>query len=355
MTATVNRVLIAAGGTGGHIFPALAVANVLHEAHVDVQWLGAKGGMEQRLVPGKYPTHCMQVKGIRNKGKLTKLFAPFMIARALWQAIRVIRQVKPSYVICMGGFVAGPAGIAAWLMRVPLIVHEQNSVAGVTNRILARFASKVFQAFPHVFPSKIHTETIGNPLRQSITAIPAPSERLKTRDGQCHVLILGGSLGAHVLNMVVPKAMALLNNQDNINIWQQTGSQDVQQVKQAYHDAGISARVDAFIDDMAAAYAWADLIICRAGALTVSEIMAVGLAAVFVPLPHAVDNHQYHNARYLEEAHAALIIPQAKLTPAALAKTLNPLLSNRSQLLSMARQAHLLAKPNAAQQLVEQL
>lgn len=350
MTTMGNRdsrpVLIMAGGTGGHIFPGLAVAECLRAQGIPVAWLGAVGGMETKVVPAhQIELHTVAVGGLRGKGMKTRLLAPLMVLRALGASLRVLHQVKPRSVLSMGGYVAGPGGIAAWLLRRPLLVHEQNRVAGFTNRQLAKFARRVLAGFADALPQ---AEWVGNPVRASIAALPAPAQRLSDRAGTPRLLVLGGSLGARALNLVLPQALAQLTPAQRPEVLHQCGSRGLDEARVAYAKAGVEAQVVAFIDDMAGSYGWADLAVCRAGALTLAELTAAGLGAVLVPFPHAVDDHQTRNAEVLVAAGAAELMQENELDVQILAQRLESLLGDRSKLLAMAEAARTLAKPDAA-------
>lgn len=347
-------VLIMAGGTGGHIFPGLAVAEVLRERGVSVAWLGARGGMEARLVPAHdIPLHLVSVSGLRGKGWAARLKAPWMLLRALWQAWRLLRQLRPCSVLSLGGFVAGPGGIAAWLQRRPLLVHEQNRVAGLTNRWLARLARRVLTGFEDSLTGRRGQQWVGNPVRAAIANLAPPAQRFDGREGPLRLLVLGGSLGAQRINQSLPQALATLDASRRPLIRHQAGRAHLEATRTAYAKAGVDARVDAFIDDMADAYAWADLCLCRAGALTVAELAAAGLGALLVPYPHAVDDHQTRNAEALSEVGAARILQQRDMTPATLADALRPLLADRAGLLAMAEAARALARPRAAARIAD--
>ena len=347
--ANKRPVLIMAGGTGGHVFPALAVAAELSARGIAVTWLGTRRGLEARVVPAAgYPLETMRVSGLRGKGVLRLLLAPFMLVVALLQALLIQLRLRPCAVLGMGGFASGPGGVIAWLLRRPLLVHEQNSVAGMTNRWLVPFAHTVMEAFPGSLPAKRHPVHTGNPVRAEITQLPSPAERFATRSGALRVLVIGGSLGAHALNETVPAAVRQLAAGQSLQLHHQTGRADVAIVEAAYAAFGMDARVEAFIEDMAAAYAWADVVICRSGALTVAELAVVGVASVLVPFPHATDDHQTGNARFLADAGAAILIPQATLTADKLAGLLADFLEQRSMLEEMAGRAHALALPDAA-------
>ncbi len=348
-----RRFLMMAGGTGGHVFPALATARALQEKGHEVYWLGAKGGMEERLIGDtEIPLSLIHISGLRGKGKLALLFAPFRLLRALGEAFTVLRQIKPDCVVGMGGFVTGPGGVAAWLRKTPLVIHEQNAVAGMTNRLLTRFASTVLEAFPGSFGDKVVTRCTGNPVRKEVAGLVAPEQRLQNRNGPVRVLVIGGSLGAQVFNQQLPQALAMLPEQQRPEIRHQCGEKNLDAARSAYEAAGVSASVEPFIRDMAGAYAWADLVVCRAGALTVSELCVAGVGAVLVPFPHAVDDHQTQNAQHMVKAGAAILIPQSKLTPDVLAETLRDLAGNRERILNMAKAARSVARPDATERVV---
>lgn len=345
------KVMIMAGGTGGHVFPALAVASGLAERGASVVWMGTRAGLEARLVPqAGYPVEWIPVAGVRGKGAMTWLLAPLRLLRALLLAVGALRRQQPAVVLGMGGFVAGPGGLAAWLLRRPLVIHEQNARAGLTNRILSRLATRSLQAFPDALP---HAETLGNPVRPEIAALAPPAERLHNRQGALRLLVLGGSQGALALNRTLPQALALLPAGVRPQVWHQAG-RTLQQAAKTYGDDTAGVTLVEFIDDMAAAYAWADLVVCRAGALTVAELAAAGVGAILVPFPAAVDDHQTANARYLSERGAALLLPQAELTPQRLAGELQALAGDRPRLLAMAVAARSAAWPDARARIVEQ-
>jgi len=342
-------VLIMAGGTGGHVFPALAVAEELAASGVPVSWLGTKRGLEARVVPAAgYPLETLRVSGVRGKGMVRKLLAPFMLVIALLQALSIQVRLRPRAVLGMGGFASGPGGVVAWLLRRPLLIHEQNSVAGLTNKWLAPLARTVMEAFPGSLPASRRALHTGNPVRAGITRMQPPGERLAGRSGALRLLVVGGSLGAQALNETVPAAIARLAETAAFEIYHQSGCAGVESVRQAYTALGVEARAEAFIEDMASAYAWADVVVCRAGALTVAELAVVGVAAVLVPYPHATDDHQTGNARFLADAGAAILLPQPELTAERLASLLADFSSQRSMLLEMACRARELAMPDAA-------
>lgn len=344
-----SRVLIMAGGTGGHVFPALAVARELSAQGVAVSWLGTQRGLEARVVPAAgYPLETMRVSGLRGKGALRLILAPFMLVIAVLQALTILLRLRPHAVLGMGGFASGPGGLVAWLLRRPLLVHEQNSVAGLTNRWLAPLARTVMEAFPGSLPAKHHPVHTGNPVRSEISRLAEPSARFASRDGALRVLVIGGSLGASALNAAVPEAVRQMSVDRQPRLHHQTGAADEASVRAVYAAAGIEAQVEAFIEDMAAAYAWADLVICRSGALTVAELAVVGVASVLVPFPHATDDHQTANAKYLADAGAAILVPQDVLQPGKLTEMLEDFSGQRELLLEMACRARALAIPDAA-------
>lgn len=339
-------VLIMAGGTGGHIFPGLAVADTLRSRGVPVAWLGAVGGMETQVVPAHAITlHTIAVRGLRGKGWKTRALAPLMLTRAIVSALRVLRRVKPRSVLSMGGYVAGPGGVAAWLLRCPLLVHEQNRVAGFTNRWLAARAQRVLEGFDGALPGGTWA---GNPVREAIAALPPPQARMVHRSGRPRLLVLGGSLGARALNQALPQALAQLPPARRPEVLHQCGNRGIDEARQAYRDAAVEADVVPFIDDMAPTYGWADLAVCRAGALTLAELTAAGLGSVLVPFPHAVDDHQTRNAEVLVAVGAAELLPERELDISHLATRLDALLGDRGRCLDMAIAARGLARPEAA-------
>ena len=344
------RVMIMAGGTGGHVFPALAVAAELRERGAEVFWLGTRQGLEAKLVPAaNIPMEWVSVSGLRGKGMVAWLLAPWRLLWAALQVLAVMLRQRPVVVLGMGGFVTGPGGIMTWLLRKPLVIHEQNAIAGLTNRLLAPLAQRVLEAFPGTFRGK-HVSHTGNPVRRAIAALPAPEERFAGRSGALRLLVLGGSLGARALNEVVPAAIAQMSFRPEV--WHQAGGRNLEETLDHYRNAAVTARVEPFIDDMAAAYGWADLVVCRAGALTVAELAAAGVAAVLVPYPHAVDDHQTRNAAYLSDAGAAVVIQQRELTGDKLCELLASF-ADRSRLLVMAQTARRLARPQAAATVAE--
>ena len=390
-------VLVMAGGTGGHIFPGLAVADSLRRQGIAVRWLGARGGMECDKVPAAgIELDVVDISGLRGKGAAGWVTGPFKLVRAVWQAFRLLGAHRPACAISFGGYAAGPGGLAAKLRGVPLLVHEQNRVPGMTNRTLARFASKVLQAFPGSWEDRYEAQTVGNPVRREVVELEAPETRLAGREGPLRILLTGGSQGALALNRLLPEALGILAREGvAFEVRHQAGPRWVEETLQAYRDAGINCRrgvsrdpneaaevsseipekqvaayapptneiteeqvaadapptkalVTDFIKDMASAYAWADVVVCRAGALTVSEVAAAGVAALFVPFPHAVDDHQTRNAEYLVENDAALLLQQSQTDARKLANVLSPLAGDRARLAGMARRGRAAAVPDSA-------
>ncbi len=354
-SANANRpILVMAGGTGGHVYPALAVARSLEARAQQIVWLGTHRGLEASVVPAAgIDMEWISVKGLRRKGAVALLIAPFQLGWALLQALGVIFRRRPAAVLGMGGFVSGPGGLAAWLTRRPLVIHEQNAVAGLTNRLLARLARVVLQAFPGSFYSRVNAETVGNPVREDIAAVAAPSERYAQREGPLRLLVLGGSQGALALNQTVPAALAQLAPAERPVVRHQCGKLTLDTARAAYEERQVDVDLTPFIDNMAEAYAWADLVVCRAGALTVAELCAVGLPALFVPYPGAVDDHQTANARPMADAGAAVIIDQSMLSADVLAGQLREWLSSRDELRQKAEQAHQLDQPHALARITE--
>ncbi len=348
----MTTVLVMAGGTGGHVFPALAVARVLTERNCSVVWLGTQKGIESRLVPeAGYPIEWIHVAGLRGKGVLNWLYAPFKVLRAVAEAIAAIRRIRPDVVLGMGGFASGPGGIAARLLGCPLVIHEQNAVAGLTNRILARFACVVAEAYSGAFPQSAQALHVGNPVRSEIEQI---SNAQHTPSTPRHLLVFGGSQGAIVLNRVVPAALAEIPPTERPQVFHQAGRGRLEATREAYSALGVQADVQEFIGDMAAAYRWADIAITRSGALTVAELAAAGVPAVLVPFPAAVDDHQTANARYLTDRSAALLMPERELNAQSLAATiLNLASADGSKLVEMRRAATSAAKLDTARILAE--
>ena len=335
-------ILIMAGGTGGHIFPGLAVAHEMRAAGWEVVWMGARGGMEERLVPPRgYRTAWIRAKAARGKGLVQKLLLPANLLYSFWESARLIRALKPNVVLGLGGYVAFPGGMMASLLNRPLALHEQNAVPGLANRVLSTVSDKVMVAFPRALGS---AEWTGNPVRDEIAAMTPPEDRFRGRTGATRILVVGGSLGAQALNEAVPKALALLSTP--VSVVHQSGEKHLQALKRNYADARVEGELVAFIDDMARRYAEADLVICRAGAVTVAELSAGGMASILVPFPHAVDDHQTANARFLAEKGAAILVPQREMTAEKLASLIGSL--DRAKLLDMAKKARALGKPDAA-------
>jgi UDP-N-acetylglucosamine--N-acetylmuramyl-(pentapeptide) pyrophosphoryl-undecaprenol N-acetylglucosamine transferase len=338
----VKTILIMAGGTGGHIFPGLAVADEMRAAGWDVVWMGGRGGMEERLVPPHgHRTAWIRARAARGKGLVQKLFLPANLLYAFWESARHILRIKPDVVLGLGGYVAFPGGMMASLLNKPLALHEQNAIAGVTNKVLAGVCDKVMQAFPETLKG---AEWTGNPVRAGIAALDIPEKRFQNRSGPLRILVVGGSLGAQALNEALPKAASLLGEKPRIV--HQAGEKHLNTLKANYEKAGVQGELVAFIQDMAQRYAEADLVICRAGAMTIAELAAGGLASVLVPFPHAVDDHQTANAKFLADRGAAILLPQTELTPEKLAALIGSL--DRPKLLEMAKKARELGKPDAA-------
>lgn len=345
-----KSVIMMAGGTGGHVFPALAVARDLRGRGHAVTWMGTAEGLEARVVPPQqFELDLIRVQGVRSSGLRRLLAAPFVIGRAMWQALGVLRRRRPALVVGMGGFVTGPGGVMARLLGVPLVIHEQNAAPGLTNRWLARIATRVLAAFPGAFPSP--DAVTGNPVRAEIVAVPPPAERFEGRTGPLRVLVMGGSLGAQALNERVPEALALLPRPLVPEVRHQAGRGKAESARAAYDAAGVDAIVGEFIEDVAEALGWADLVICRAGALTVSELAAVGVASVLVPYPYAVDDHQSANARVLSDAGAAVLMQQRDLTAQSLADWLAG--RDRNDLQAMAERARACAVPDATDRVAD--
>lgn len=340
--------LVMAGGTGGHIFPGLAVAEALRAKGWRVHWLGVPGSMEERLVPPRgFAFEAVQFSGVRGKGLTTLVQLPGRLLRAFWQSWQAVRRVQPDVVIGLGGYVTFPGGLMGVLSGTPLVLHEQNSVAGMANKVLARVATRIFSAYPNALPE---AEWVGNPLRAEFLQQPAPAQRFAGRTGPLRLLVLGGSLGAKGLNDAVPQALALMPADQRPQVLHQSGSLHIEALRALYARLGVQGQLTPFIDGTAQAMADADLLVCRAGASTVTEIAAVGAAAVFVPFPHAVDDHQTHNARFLVEAGAAVLVQQRDLTPESLQKII--MKSERTMLMQQAQSAKKMQKTEAVNQMV---
>ncbi len=342
-------VMIMAGGTGGHVFPGIAVANLLREKNIPVAWMGTRQGIESRVVEAEnIPLHYISVSGIRGKGKLALVKAPFVLLNAIQQSLSILRKEKPRCVIGMGGFASGPGGIAAWLLRIPLLIHEQNAVAGTTNRILSRFANKVLMGFPNAFASK-KALFVGNPVRQSIQQV---AKKAKVKNDKTNLLILGGSLGAQTLNSIVPQAISELP-ENTVNVWHQTGRGKLEAVQSAYQQLAITAKQTEFIDSMEEAYHWADIIVCRAGALTIAEVATCGVPAIFIPLPSAIDNHQFFNAKWLVEQKAAYLIEESQLTAELLSNKILSMTKDSDALAAMSKASRHAIVTNATEAVME--
>lgn len=347
--STPRTVLVMAGGTGGHIMPGLAVADVLQARGWRVVWLGNPDKMEGRLVPARgYAMAASRFQGVRGKGVPALLSLPLRLTSACAQVWRHYRAVRPDVVLGMGGYIAFPGGVVGWLRRVPLIVHEQNAVAGTANRAMGRLARVVLSGFPGVLPGARH---VGNPVRRDVCALPDPATRFAGRSGPLRILVVGGSLGAHALNMVLPEALALIDPAARPTVVHQAGEQHIDTLRQRYAEQGVMAQCVAFIDDMAGELGRADLLICRAGAMTVAEVAAAGVAALFVPLPNAIDDHQSANARFLSDAQAAWRQPQSEFNAQWLATWLGTL--ERQQLSDVASRARAFARPDAAEHIAD--
>ena len=351
MSSVLTRpVMIMAGGTGGHVYPALAVADELMRRGVPVVWMGTKKGIEARLVPeAGIEVDWLGMSGLRGKGVLTLLLAPLKIILACYQALKILMNRKPSVVLGMGGFVSAPGGVMAWLTRIPLLIHEQNAVPGMSNRILSNLANKVMEAFPHSF--KTNSTHVGNPVRKDIADLPTPEERFSNRTGALRVLVFGGSLGAARLNELVPQACAQLAKEKELIIKHQAGAGNFEQARSNYAELGIKADVLEYIDDMTAMYDWADLVICRAGAMTVAEIAAAGVASILVPYPFAVDDHQTFNARYLSDTGAGVLLQQKDLDVDSLVAEIKSI--DRNKALEMAIKARKQGMPESTHLVAE--
>jgi UDP-N-acetylglucosamine--N-acetylmuramyl-(pentapeptide) pyrophosphoryl-undecaprenol N-acetylglucosamine transferase len=343
----LKTILIMAGGTGGHIFPGLAVAAEMRAAGWDVVWMGARGGMEERLVPKHgYRAAWIRAKAARGKGLVQKLLLPANLLYSFWESARHIRSLRPNVVLGLGGYVAFPGGMMASLWNRPLALHEQNAIPGLANRVLSQISDKVMSGFPQALKN---AEWTGNPVRAEIAAIPAPEARFQNRTGPLRILVVGGSLGAQALNESVPRALALMT--DRPQVVHQAGEKHLEALNKHYREAKVQGELVAFIDDMARRYAEADLVICRAGAVTVAELSAGGMPSILVPFPHAVDDHQTANAKFLADHGAAILIQQRELSPRKIADLIGSL--DRAKLLEMARKARALGKPDAARVVAE--
>jgi UDP-N-acetylglucosamine--N-acetylmuramyl-(pentapeptide) pyrophosphoryl-undecaprenol N-acetylglucosamine transferase len=344
-----SPVMILAGGTGGHVYPALAVAQRLMRLGIPVVWMGTQRGLEARVVPqAGIDIDWLSISGLRGKGVLTWLLAPLRLNLAIVQALTIMFRRKPRAVLGMGGFVAGPGGVAAFLMSRPLLIHEQNGISGLTNRLLAPLSDRLLEGFPNTFKTK-KAQYVGNPVRPEIAELPDPKQRLASRNGALRLLILGGSQGAQALNEIVPQAVIQLEQGQRPEIWHQCGPGNIEQTRDHYRQFEPLAKLEAFIEDMSSAYAWADLVVCRAGALTIAELCAAGIGAILVPYPHAVDDHQSANAHFMVGAGAGILVQQAGLTSKRLATLLARFTTERNSLTEMAIAARRLAKPEATE------
>ena len=348
----MKQVLIMAGGTGGHVFPALAVAQALQAKGVNVSWLGTKNGIEAEVIPkAGIEIDWITISGLRGKGLLGWLQAPYKLLLAGFQAQRIIKKRNPDLVIGMGGFVTGPGGFVAYLNKKPLLIHEQNAIPGLTNRLLGRIATKVLEAFPGSFDKKYQAIALGNPVREAFQNMDAPEKRMTNRTEGLRLLVVGGSLGAMALNIVMPKTLKKISGL-NLDVWHQTGKRHFADTKKSYDKNNLQARVEPFIDDMVEAYAWADIVLCRSGALTVSELAATGVGSILVPFPHAVDDHQTKNADFLVSAGAAELLPQNELTADSLSEILTKLIDDRPRILNMAKAAFSKRQTDSVEQVV---
>jgi UDP-N-acetylglucosamine--N-acetylmuramyl-(pentapeptide) pyrophosphoryl-undecaprenol N-acetylglucosamine transferase len=341
----MTKIMIMAGGTGGHVFPALAVAEELKQRGVDIAWMGTAQGIEADLVPkAGYPLFEIKVRGLRGNGVFGWLLAPFKVCKAIWEAVRIMRVWQPDVVMGLGGFASGPGGVAAKLLAKPLVIHEQNAIPGLTNRLLAKIAQVVFEGFPNSFHQAVNAVWVGNPVRKQIEDIQPPEQRFAEPKQTFNLLVLGGSLGAKTLNETVPQALAMIDDELRPTVLHQCGKRHIDACRQHYQQAGVQADVTAFIDDMAKVYAEADLVICRAGALTVAELAAAGVGSILVPYPFAVDDHQTHNASLLVEAGAAQLIKDNELNATDMAKKIRWFTTQREDVLKMAQAARQVAK-----------
>ena len=353
--AVQKPIVVMAGGTGGHVFPALAVAEYLRAKGETIVWLGTRAGIEARVVPAaNFAIEWLSIQGLRGKGFGALILAPFRLTRACWQAFITLLRLRPKAVLGMGGFVSGPGGLMAWMLNIPLFLHEQNSVIGLTNRLLGRLARQRYFAFPDAASQVPGSECIGNPIRAELVGLETPEFRLAGRANRpLRLLVIGGSLGAAALNRLLPEAVALLDVSERPQIKHQCGGSHVEVCRQQYRDARVEAEVFGFIEDMSEAYKWADLVACRAGALTISELTAVGLASILIPYPFAVDNHQFYNASFLQQHGAARILVEEKLNPETLALQLRYFQQNRDELLEMSVNARSLSQTDATQILAQ--
>ncbi len=353
--ATHKPIIVMAGGTGGHVFPALAVAEYLRCQGETIIWLGTRAGIEARVVPAaNFAIEWLNVQGLRGKGPGALVLAPFRLIRACWQAFVTLLRLRPKAVLGMGGFVSGPGSLMAWMLNIPLFLHEQNSVVGLTNRLLGRLAKRNYFAFPDVASNLPRSECIGNPVREGLVDLIAPEIRLAGRQDQpVQLLVIGGSLGAATLNRLLPEAVSLLDVAERPKIKHQCGDSHLEICMQQYRQLRVEAEVYGFIDDMSEVYQWADLVVCRAGALTIAELTAVGIASILIPYPFAADNHQYYNARFLEKHSAGRILVEKNLNAETLALQLRYFQQNRDELITMSVNARSQSRTDATQQLAQ--
>jgi len=348
----MKKLLIIAGGTGGHIFPALTVADELQKQGVAIEWIGTEAGMEKKLIANHFPLYFLPVKTFRGKSLCEKFIVPFRLLHAVFLAYRLIKKINPDVVLGMGGYASGPGGIAAWLLRKPLIIHEQNAKAGLTNRLLSHFSKKVLQAFPNTFSKRMHAITVGNPVRPDIQKINHGITEAKPYK----ILVLGGSQGAQTINQLMTKWVSLFDDRESFFIWHQTGQKDFQTVLEGYQSwPEVIYRVSPFIEKIEEAYSWADLVICRAGALTVSEVAAAGLPSILIPYPFAADDHQYANALFLQKKGAGIVFRELELTAEKLNDCLKDLFSSSKRLHLMSNQAKLCAQPDSVSDIIKVL
>ncbi len=347
------RVLIMAGGTGGHIFPGLAIAKKLRAEGVDVNWLGTQQGVEAQWVPeAGIPIHFISISGVRGKGIKDQVLAPWRIMVALFQSIFIIRKLKPDVVIGLGGFVSGPGGLACWILGTQLVIHEQNAKPGSTNKLLSKIANRILEAFPGTFKQRRNVYTVGNPVRAEILRLPPPDQRFNHGEPIQRLLVLGGSLGAQAINLLLPKALATLPEGMRPAILHQTGEKHGADTQKAYELAGVKGEIVPFIVEMDKAYSWADMVLCRAGALTIAELCAVGLGAILVPFPYAIDDHQTANAQFMAKQRAAIVVQQADLTMERLANLLEKVVGSSAECVKMAKAAYTLREADSTDKII---
>lgn len=346
----LKRVLIMAGGTGGHVFPGLAIAKAMREKGIEVHWLGTKQGLEAKVVPAAgIPLHFISISGLRGKGWKSIVFAPWRLSMAILQSMRIIHRLQPDVILGLGGFVSGPGGIASWLLRKRLMIHEQNAKPGMTNKYLARFAKKILEGFPNTFLPRSKVVTTGNPVRNEIAQLTPLPERFKNRNGRLRLLVIGGSLGAAAINELVPRSLAKMSETERPEVKHQTGEKHYETALKAYAGANVKAEVIPFITNMAEAYEWADIVLARAGASTIAELCAAGVGAILVPYPFATDDHQTENANYLVKNGAAVLIQQAALTDEILIDQIRSFSGSNDKRLSVAQAAFNLRKIDATE------